>query len=296
MNNSDPPKRILLVGCGKMGSALLSGWTSSDMSFECTVIDPASTNAALSSDTATVADASTSVPHHKNTQDTPPSNLRYVKSYRECTDFIGEADVIVLAVKPQFMAKICADLKPHAPKTTLILSIAAGQTISNFEDHFDADQPIVRSMPNTPAAIGKGITVAVPNPHVSPEQKDLADALLGAAGLIEWVEDENLLNAVTALSGSGPAYVFYLIETLTKAGEEIGLPAELAGKLARQTVIGSAALAEHETELSASDLRTNVTSPGGTTEAALEVLMNGEFEALFKRALDAARQRSENHT
>ena len=148
-------------------------------------------------------------------------------------------------------------------------------------------------MPNTPAAIGEGVTVAVANSHVTEEQKRQADALLRATGEVRWIENEAKMDAVTALSGSGPAYVFLLIETLAKAGENQGLPAEMAMRLARQTVIGSAALAERDAAIPAATLRQNVTSPGGTTAAALKVLMDsGEMQALFDRALDAATRRS----
>jgi len=199
----------------------------------------------------------------------------------------------MLATKPQIMDNICAGLKDHLHKDTLILSIAAGKSIAYFEGYFGNDHPIIRTMPNTPAAIGKGITVACPNAAVSAAQKKNAETLLKAGGLVDWLEDENLLNAVTALSGSGPAYIFHLIETLAKTGEQIGLSRDLAEKLARQTVIGSAALAEDDEGTPASQLRKNVTSPGGTTQAALEILMDGRLEEIYKEALNAAKTRGE---
>ncbi|MCK5284308.1 MAG: pyrroline-5-carboxylate reductase [Alphaproteobacteria bacterium] len=272
-------KRILLVGCGKMGSALLNGWKSSNIKFECTVIDPQNIP-----EPSTISQNSEQPHAHK---------VRYVKSYKECTEYINKADIVLLAVKPQIMHKVCADLSPLISKTALILSIAAGQTISNFENSFGSNQPIVRAMPNTPAAIGKGITVAIENSQVTKEQKETATTLLSATGSLEWIKDENLLNAVTSLSGSGPAYIFYLIETLAIVGKEIGIPSDLANKLARQTVIGSAALADHENEISASTLRENVTSQKGTTQAALNILMNGELKNILKRTLEAAKKRSE---
>ncbi len=199
--------------------------------------------------------------------------------------------VIVFAVKPQSLAEIVKDYKAYAG--ALVISIAAGKPIAFFEKHLGAAAKIVRSMPNTPASIGKGITVACANKNVSGSEKDMATKLLGAVGEVFWVEKESLLNPVTALSGSGPAYIFLLIETLTKSGIHIGLDATLAEKLARQTVIGSAALAEADTS-PASELRKNVTSPGGTTEAAVKMLVaEPGIQKLFDRALKAATQRAE---
>lgn len=260
------PIKIILIGYGKMGGALLQGWHDSDLNIEVTVIDP---------------------------HVTPSSVIDHAKTPAEAAENLAGADVIILAVKPQVMAHICADLKSYTPEKALIISIAAGQSIANYESYFGAAQPIIRTMPNIPAAIGKGITVGVANAHVSAQQKSTAAAILECSGVFEWVEDESLLNAVTALSGSGPAYVFHLIEMLTAAGESIGLAPALAETLARQTVIGSAALAEADSHLSATTLRENVTSPGGTTAAALEVLMNGELEKIYKTALAAAKKRGE---
>lgn len=206
-------------------------------------------------------------------------------------DKIGAADIVVLAVKPQIMDKACEQIKEALSENTLILSIAAGQTIESFEQRFGENQPIIRAMPNTPAAIGKGITVLCANNHVSDEQKKNAETLLAASGLVEWLNDESLMDAVTAVSGSGPAYVFLLIEILAKAGKTQGLDPDLSMKLARQTVIGSAALAEGDVGTTATQLRENVTSPGGTTAAALEVLMNGELQKLYDRTIDAATKR-----
>ena len=175
----------------------------------------------------------------------------------------------------------------------MFVSVAAGKPLAFFEKHLGAGAKIIRSMPNTPAAVGKAITVAVANKNVSGADRDQAAKLLSAIGDVVWVEKESLLNPVTALSGSGPAYVFLLIETLTKAGIHIGLEAGMAEKLARQTVIGSAALAEVDTS-PAAQLRQNVTSPGGTTEAALKTLMaHPGIQELFNNALKAAAKRAE---
>lgn len=255
---------VTLVGCGKMGSALLRGWIASGIEARFCVVEPAGLPDAFKDAPVTLCD-------------TPPA----------------DSAVIILAVKPQVMDQVCAGIVP-APQT-LILSIAAGKRIGVFESLFGATQPIIRAMPNTPAAIGRGITVAVPNPHVSPAHKTLADALLQAGGAVEWIDDEGLMDAVTALSGSGPAYLFHLIEAMTQGGIANGLPPALAGTLARATVIGAAQLAEADPESDAASLRRAVTSPGGTTEAALNVLMDEKdgLPPLMERAITAATKRSQ---
>jgi pyrroline-5-carboxylate reductase len=212
--------------------------------------------------------------------------------YQASTDMRTKFDVIVLAVKPQVMAEVSENLKHIVTPSTLILSIAAGKPLVFYEEIFGASQPIVRAMPNTPALVSKGISVLCGNAACSEGQRQLAMNLMVAVGDAEWIDNEGLMDAVTAVSGSGPAYVFHLIETMTSAGITAGLSPALSSKLARQTVIGSAALAEKENATSAATLRQNVTSPGGTTEAALNVLMaeNG-LTALMTRAVQAAKQR-----
>jgi pyrroline-5-carboxylate reductase len=203
-----------------------------------------------------------------------------------------EAAAIVIAVKPQSAPAALPPLRPYVGKTTLVLSIMAGRTIGFLEQSLAPGTAIVRAMPNTPAAIGRGISVAVANAKVSARQHKLAGDLLAAIGKVEWAGDETLMDAVTALSGSGPAYVFLLAEAMTKAGIAAGLPADLASCLARETVAGSGELL-HRSALDAATLRQNVTSPGGTTAAALEVLMGpGGFEELLTRAIAAATRRS----
>jgi pyrroline-5-carboxylate reductase len=196
----------------------------------------------------------------------------------------------VVAVKPQSFREAGAVLKPLVGASTLVVSIMAGTTIASLEAVCGG--MVVRAMPNTPASIGRGITVAVAANNVSAAQRATADALLAATGAVEWVEDEDLMDAVTAVSGSGPAYVFLLAEELARAGIEAGLPAELATKLARETVAGSGELL-HRSEVAAATLRQNVTSPGGTTAAALDVLMGeGGLQPLMIRAIAAATRRS----
>jgi len=180
----------------------------------------------------------------------------------------------------------------YVGKSTLVLSIMAGRTIGFLENALPAGTAIVRAMPNTPAAIARGISVAVANANASPRQRKQASELLAAIGKVEWVDDESLMDAVTALSGSGPAYAFLLVEAMTKAGIAAGLPADLAATLARETVAGSGELMGRS-RLDAATLRQNVTSPGGTTAAALEVLMGpGGFDELLTQAIAAATRRS----
>lgn len=203
------------------------------------------------------------------------------------------ADIFVLAVKPQVMNAACAQIKPAVAPESLVLSIAAGQDIESFQRRFHPGQPIVRAMPNTPAAIGAGVSVAVASDSVTAPMREAAQQLLRAVGKVLWIGEENLMNAVTALSGSGPAYVFLLMEILAEAGRKVGLDAALAATLARETVIGSALLAAREEGQTPEALRRAVTSPGGTTQAALEILMDGRLQGIFDTALTAARDRGQ---
>lgn len=237
-----------------MGGALARRWQELQVCRRLVMIDPASQ--AL-----------------KSAQDIPPN---------------FKPEIIVFAVKPQALGEIIDGYKSIAAKA-LVISIAAGKTISFFESHLGDKTRVIRSMPNTPASIGKGITVACANANAAATDKEWAGFLLGAVGEVLWVEKESLLDPVTAVSGSGPAYLFLLIETLAKAGVRAGLDPAMAEKLARQTIIGSAALAEIDAATPAAQLRANVTSPGGTTEAALNVLTaNPGVQDLFDRAIAAA--------
>ncbi|MFN3701363.1 MAG: pyrroline-5-carboxylate reductase [Alphaproteobacteria bacterium] len=266
--NSRNKLNLLLIGCGKMGGALLEGWLKNDICKAVQVVEPFGLPAQFQSNAL--------IAHHTHIADITPE---------------APFDAVILATKPQSMDEVCAALQGIITADTLVLSIAAGKTIAYFAQYFGAAQPIIRTMPNTPAAIGEGVTVACPNTHVTPNQRAATEQLFQASGLLEWLEDESLLDAVTALSGSGPAYVFHLIETLEQSGIEIGLPPKLAATLARQTVIGSAALAKAEHDTPPATLRQNVTSPGGTTAAALDVLMDGRLEEIYKAALNAAKNR-----
>lgn len=226
-----------------------------------------------------------------------PLNLGTHKNVAHYNDLsaagdLSSASVCLLAVKPQVMDNICAALKNAINADCLLLSIAAGKTIAGFETLFSNDTPIIRAMPNTPAMIGEGISVLCANGAVDEDNRDAATAILEACGAVEWVDDEAHIDAVTAISGSGPAYLFYFIETLEAAAIARGLPPVLAANLARQTVIGSAALAKAQADTAPATLRENVTSPNGTTAAALEVLMNGEFKDILNRTTAAAQKRS----
>jgi pyrroline-5-carboxylate reductase len=257
---------IVLAGAGKMGGAMLSGWLAQGLDAKhLGVIEPHPADEIR-------ALAAQGIRLNPSPQD------------------IGAATTLVVALKPQMFREAGMMLKSFVAPSTLTVSIMAGTTIESIGQVCGG--MVVRAMPNTPAAIGRGITVAVAASDVSPAQRRVADALLRATGSVEWIDDEGLMDAVTAVSGSGPAYIFLLAEELARAGVEAGLPAELATKLARETVAGSGELL-HRSELSSATLRENVTSPGGTTAAALEVLMAKDgLQPLLTRAVAAATRRS----
>ena len=258
---------LLLVGAGKMGGAMLDGWIARGLAPKRIVVIEPQPGKAVKALT------------RRGIKLNPKGK-------------IAAAAAIVIAVKPQSAPDAVPPLRPYVGKTTLVLSIMAGRTIGFLEKSLPPNTAIVRAMPNTPASIGRGISVAVGNAKVSARQRKLAGHLLAAIGKVEWASDETLMDAVTALSGSGPAYVFLLAEAMTKAGISAGLPADLASRLARETVAGSGELL-HRSTLDAATLRQNVTSPGGTTAAALEVLMGpGGFDELLTKAIVAATRRS----
>ena len=217
------------------------------------------------------------------------AGLRSVAASQEVRE---TPEIVVLAVKPQSMDAVLPDLKRFAESGAVFLSIAAGKTLTYFAGHLGASAKIVRSMPNTPAAVRQGITVACASAGVSAAEKKRCQELLEAVGQALWVEDEGLLDPVTALSGSGPAYVFLLVEAMAAAGSKLGLTPEMAMQLARATVAGSGELLRQSSE-PASQLRVNVTSPGGTTAEALKVLMAADgIQPVFDKALAAASRRS----
>jgi pyrroline-5-carboxylate reductase len=265
------PGPLLLVGAGNMGGALIEGWLARGMKPGQILVQepaPAETVAAL-------------IKRHRiELHSQAPSELK------------GSPAVIVMAVKPQVMDAAFPPVAKLAGPSTLLLSIAAGRTIASFEAHLAPCAAVVRAMPNTPASVGRAITVCVANAAVIPDQRRLCEDLLSAVGDVAWIEDEGLMDAVTAVSGSGPAYVFLLAECLEKAGMAAGLDAALARRLAVATVSGAGELL-HRSGVEPSVLRENVTSPGGTTAAALSILMGeGGLEELLKKAVAAGTGRS----
>ena len=265
MDMSDIEHRgLVLLGCGKMGSAMLAGWLSDGLpATSVWVLDP------------------------------KPTDWLQAQGVHLNVGLPDDPAVVLVAVKPQMMGAALPSLQALGNGATVFVSVAAGITIAAFEEILGAQTPIVRAMPNTPAAIGRGITAIIGNGRTTPAQLDLADGLLQAVGQVVRLDSEGQIDAVTAVSGSGPAYVFHLIETLAAAGVAEGLPADLAMALAKATVGGAGQLAEDADEDPA-QLRVNVTSPNGTTQAALAVLMDETrgFPALLARAVKAAADRS----
>jgi pyrroline-5-carboxylate reductase len=258
--------KLLLVGCGKMGGAMLDGWLARGLA---------------------VADVVVAEPAEAIRPNKP--GLRAVAASGEVSE---TPEIVVLAVKPQSMDGVMPDLKRFADKGSVFLSIAAGKTLGYFAGHLGKSAKVVRSMPNTPAAVRQGITVATAASGVSAAEKKRCHELLEAVGQVLWVDDEALMDPVTALSGSGPAYVFLLVEAMAAAGAKLGLTPDMAMQLARATVAGSGELLRQSKD-PASQLRINVTSPGGTTAEALKILMATDgIQPVFDKALAAASRRS----
>lgn len=261
---------VVLVGAGNMGGAMLAGWLKSGIpGASVTVLDPS--------------------PSDKMQALIGGAGARWSKDAPAGV----QADILFLAVKPQVMDAVLPGLKSLVGPQTVVVSVAAGTTLATMESHL-GPAAMVRAMPNTPAMVGRGVTGAFANPKVADHQRDQVHRLLKVSGPVEWVDSEAEINAVTALSGSGPAYVFYLVECMAEAGRKAGLQADLAMRLARETVAGAGELL-HQSSDDASTLRKNVTSPGGTTAAALSVLMEPEqgMQPLFDKAIEAARKRAE---
>jgi pyrroline-5-carboxylate reductase len=261
--------RLVLVGAGKMGGAMLEGWLKEGVPpGRIVVLDPSpppETRSALTRQAVLL---------------NPPLSS------------LGDVEVLLLAVKPQIMDEVLGGIRELAKGKPLIVSVAAGKTIAYFERHFGAGSAIVRTIPNLPASIGRGITAMVASPRVSRAERELAMALLSAIGEVVALDDESLIDAATAVSGSGPAYVFYLAECMAEAGRRLGLPDDVSVKLARATIAGAGELMR-ASGLPAATLRENVTSPKGTTHAALQILMaEGGMMGLFAEALAAAERRS----
>ena len=264
------PQSLVLVGAGKMGGAMLRGWLALGLkAAHIAVIDP------WAGDEMKALCAQTGARLNP-----APGSL-------------SPPEILVLAIKPQSLPDAAPGIAPLVSPKTLVVSIMAGKTVTDICARLPAATAVVRAMPNTPAAVGRGVTGAFASAGVSAEQREAANALLSAIGGVEWVADETLIDAVTAVSGSGPAYVFYLVECLAEAGAAAGLPADVALRLARATVEGSGELLHRDASTPAADLRKNVTSPGGTTAAALDVLMAPDGLALImRRAVAAAKRRA----
>ncbi|HWV80270.1 MAG TPA: pyrroline-5-carboxylate reductase [Hyphomicrobiaceae bacterium] len=261
---------LVLAGAGNMGGAMLAGWLARGLAPAQIIVQdpgpPPATAELLAKHGVRTMTTIDSLP-------TPPA-------------------VLLMAVKPQVMDDVFAPLAKLAGPSTVVLSIAAGRTIASFEKFLPPRAAVVRSIPNTPAAVGRGITVAAANTNVTERHKQTVTELLSAIGEVAWVDDEALIDPVTAVSGSGPAYVFYMVEALAAAGVAAGLKPELAMQLARATVTGAGELL-HQSPLDAATLRQNVTSPNGTTYAALQVLMAKDgLEPLMTAAVAAATKRS----
>ena len=259
------PARLVLVGAGKMGGAMVQGWLDAGLApSSLTILEPNP-----SSEIASLA-ADRGVALNPRTVDAPP-------------------EMLVLAVKPQSLDQVAPQISQFAAERTLLLSIIAGKTIANLMARLPNARAVVRAMPNTPAAIGRGVTAAFANRDVNAEQRRWCERLLGAVGAFFWLDDEDAIDAVTAISGSGPAYVFALTEALAAAADKLGLPTEMSMSLARGTVEGAAELMRRESATAHATLRRNVTSPAGTTAAALAVLQEpGGLNDLMARATAAA--------
>lgn len=258
--------KLALIGYGKMGSAMLGGWQKSNIAESYAIIDPA--------------------------VKTPPANSFLFSSVEELHNNFNP-DCIVFAVKPQLASKLIPEYRIFTKNNCLFISIMAGINITKLSEYLTKDAKIIRAMPNTPASIGRGITVFCGSENINEDNKNTAVSLLSAVGKTIWSDDENIMDAVTAVSGSGPAYVFLLIEAMTDAGINAGLSPDMAAKLARETVIGSAKLVEIEKTTTAKKLRENVTSPNGTTATALDILMdsNNGLPKLMEQAIVAATKR-----
>ena len=261
-------QKLLLVGCGKMGSALLQGWLNAGLEAAQFYVQEPNPDAAL-------ADLGV----HLNV----------------VTEALQEAapSVIILAIKPQLAVDVLPSIALLAAPETLVISLMAGVSINTMSDLLGGEASFVRTMPNTPAAIGAGMTALSASSGTQEDQKAAAEALLAAVGQTVWLDTEKALDAVTAISGSGPAYLFHMVEALAAAGVNLGLQQDMAAQLAMQTIIGSASMLR-EDEADPRQLRVNVTSPGGTTEAALDVLMGdtGGLVDLMRRATQAAAARA----
>lgn len=267
--------RLTLIGCGNMGSTLLAGWLGLEQVGRITIVDPdpeLPDGAAQDSRIITCSDAS---------------------ELGEQGD--SACDICVLAVKPQIMDDVLQSLQDAGLQADMLVSVAAGITIDAIRNSISMTPAIVRVMPNTPSIIAQGVLAVCPGDSLTPRQEAHIKALMEVCGVVVWLDDESLMNAVTAVSGSGPAYVFAMIEALAEAGRAQGLPDDLAAQLARRTVEGAAGLSADHSDIDISQLRANVTSPGGTTEAGLRTLLDSTqgLKPLLNRTVEAAKKRGD---
>jgi len=265
------PQSLVLTGAGKMGEALLRGWLAGGLAPQrVTILEPKPSEAI----SALAAERGIAI--------NPP------------LAGLAPPEVLFLAIKPQTLEAAAPDLAPLAGPETLVISILAGKRIADLAARLPRARALARVMPNTPAAVGRGASAGFASAATSARQRDWAQSLMSSVGQFDWLADEKLIDAVTAISGSGPAYVFALVEAMAEAGEKLGLPAELAMKLARATVEGAGELMYREPAVAAAKLRENVTSPGGTTAAALAILRAPDgYPALLAKAAEAARDRAQ---
>lgn len=268
--SSPLPQTLVLLGAGKMGGAMLEGWLRIGMDPKgISLIDPKPSDEMV----ALAAEKGMAI-------NPDPQSLSSV-------------DVLVLATKPQMLDTAAPAVQALIRPQTLLISILAGKTLGDLSARLPNATAMIRAMPNLPASVQRGATAAAAGPGVTSAQRAMAGALLGSIGIVEWLESETLIDAVTAVSGSGPAYVFHLVECLAAAGKAAGLPEDIAERLARATVEGAGEML-HQSPLSPATLRQNVTSPAGTTAAGLEVLMaeNG-LKPLIVKTVAAAKRRAE---
>lgn len=261
-------QQIAFIGCGNMGSSLMGGLIADGYNKQCiTGCEPQ-------------AEQREKIVSHYD-----------VEIVADAASACKGANIIVLAVKPQIMAEVCREIRTEINPDSLIISIAAGIQLDSLANWLGEELGIVRAMPNTPALIGAGASALVANKHTSDQQRNQAEMVLRSVGITLWLEKEDLINAVTAVSGSGPAYFFLIIEIMQQVALELGLNEEQARLLTLQTALGAARMAL-ESEVDAAQLRRQVTSPGGTTEQALGVMMDSRLDKIFSDALKAARDQS----
>lgn len=252
-----------------MGSAMIQGWLTQGLLKQAEILNPSDIDDSLSSH----------------------PDLFHVKLMESLT--FKETDIVILAVKPQIMDSVCESLAPLLPPDIPVLSVAAGKDTKYFQDRIPQCKTIIRAMPNMAVAISKGMTGLYASDNITPSDKEMIDILFNALGQTLWIDDENKMDAITAISGSGPGYLFYFTELMMKAGISIGFTQDEAKKLALQTIIGASALMEADDDADITQMRQNVTSKGGTTQAALDTLMQGEFEEILINAVKAAEKRGQ---